>query len=54
MLAACPDTLEGTGNRTLLLALADSGLRANELLRLLVEDWRASNRGLFVRSGKGP
>ncbi len=54
MLAACPDTLEGIRNRTLILALADSGLRAGEVLRLLVEDWRASNRGLFVRSGKGP
>ncbi len=52
-LAACPDSLEGTRNRTLLLALADSGLRANELLRLLVEDWRPTDRGLFVRSGKG-
>jgi site-specific recombinase XerD len=52
-LAACPETLEGVRNRTLLLALADSGLRANELLRLLVEDWRKADRGLFVRGGKG-
>jgi site-specific recombinase XerD len=53
VLAACPDTLEGTRNRTLMLALADSGLRAGEVLRLLIEDWRASDRGLFVRGGKG-
>jgi integrase/recombinase XerD len=53
VLAACPDTLEGTRNRTLMLILADSGLRATELLHLLVEDWRAADRGLFVRSGKG-
>ncbi len=53
VLTACPDTLEGTRNRALLLALADSGLRASEVLRLLVEDWRASDRGLFVRAGKG-
>jgi site-specific recombinase XerD len=52
-LAVCPDTLEGTRNRTLLLVLADSGLRAGEVVRLLVEDWRAADRGLFVRGGKG-
>ncbi len=28
---------------------ADSGLRANELLHLLIEDWRPADRGLFVR-----
>src|SRR2546425_797935 len=53
VIAACPDTLEGLRNRTLIPALADSGLRANELLHLLVEDWRTVDRGLFVRSGKG-
>ena len=53
VLAACPETLEGVRNRTLLLVLADSGLRANEVLRLLVEDWRRADRGLFVRAGKG-
>ncbi len=53
VIAACPKTLEGLRNRTLTLVLADSGLRANELLHLLVEDWRAADRGLFVRGGKG-
>ncbi|MCL6551911.1 MAG: tyrosine-type recombinase/integrase [Firmicutes bacterium] len=53
VLAACPDTLEGVRNRALLLVLADAGLRASELLHLLVEDWRPSDRGLFVRAGKG-
>ncbi len=53
VLAACPNTLEGIRNRALILTLADSGLRASEVLRLLVEDWRAPDRGLFVRSGKG-
>ena len=53
VLAACPDTLEGIRNRALLLVLADSALRASELLRLLIEDWRAADRGLFVRAGKG-
>jgi site-specific recombinase XerD len=53
VIAACPDTLEGTRNRALLLVLADSGLRAGEGLHLLVEDWRPADRGLFVRAGKG-
>ena len=53
VLAACPETLEGVRNRAILLVLADSGLRAGEVLRLLVEDWRPSDRGLFVRAGKG-
>jgi site-specific recombinase XerD len=53
VLAACPDTLEGTRNRTLMLVLADSGLRASEVLHLLIEDWRPGDRGLFVRAGKG-
>jgi site-specific recombinase XerD len=53
VLAACSDTLEGVRNRALILVLADSGLRAGEVLHLLVEDWRPSDRGLFVRAGKG-
>jgi integrase/recombinase XerD len=53
ILAACSETLEGIRNRALLLVLADSGLRANEILRLLIEDWRVAERGLFVRAGKG-
>jgi site-specific recombinase XerD len=53
VLATCPETLHGTRNRALLLVLADSGLRAGEVLHLLVEDWRPSDRGLFVRAGKG-
>jgi site-specific recombinase XerD len=53
VLAVCPDTLEGVRNRAMILVLADAGLRASELTYLLVEDWRPSNRTLFVRSGKG-
>ncbi|MDR7481841.1 MAG: tyrosine-type recombinase/integrase [Armatimonadota bacterium] len=53
VLAACPATLEGIRNRALILTLADAGLRAGEVLRLLVEDWRPGDRGLFVRAGKG-
>lgn len=53
VVATCPDTLEGVRNRTLILVLADSGLRASEVLHLLIEDWRSADRGLFVRAGKG-
>jgi integrase/recombinase XerD len=49
----CSDTLIGRRNRALILVLADSGLRASEVLHLLVEDWNPQERGLFVRSGKG-
>jgi len=53
VVAACPDTLEGIRNRALILTLADSGLRASEMVHLLIEDWRPTERGLFVRAGKG-
>jgi site-specific recombinase XerD len=53
VLTACPATFEGTRNRALILVLADSALRASEALHLLVEDWRPTDRGLFVRAGKG-
>jgi integrase len=53
VLAVCQGTPEGTRNRALLLVLADSGLRASEVLHLLIEDWRSGDRGLFVRAGKG-
>jgi len=53
LVQACGSHLEGVRNRALVLTLADSGLRAGEVLHLTVEDWRASDRGLFVRAGKG-
>ncbi len=53
VLVACLGSLEGIRNRALILVLADAGLRASEALRLLIEDWRLADRGLFVRSGKG-
>ncbi|NWG12509.1 MAG: tyrosine-type recombinase/integrase [Acidobacteria bacterium] len=52
-LRRCGDSAVGRRNRMLILVLADSGLRAAEVLRLLVEDWNPSQRSLFVRSGKG-
>jgi integrase/recombinase XerD len=53
LLAACSDTREGARNRAMILVMADSGLRAGEVLRLLVEDWRPADRAVFVRCGKG-
>ena len=53
MLACCGTDFYGRRNRALILVLADAGLRASEVLRLLVEDWRPMDRGLFVRAGKG-
>ena len=37
VLTSCPATLEGARNRALILVLADSALRAREVLHLLVE-----------------
>jgi site-specific recombinase XerD len=50
---ACGDRLTGRRNRALILVMADAGLRASEVLRLLVEDWTPAQRSLFVRSGQG-
>jgi site-specific recombinase XerD len=52
-LACCPGTFEGTRNRALILVMADAGLRAGEVVRLLVEDWSPQERSLFLRTGKG-
>ena len=53
VLECCPGTLVGVRNRAMILIMADAGLRARELLRLLVEDWNPQERSLFIRSGKG-
>jgi len=53
VLDCCPPTLVGARNRALVLVMADAGLRASEVLHLLVEDWSLQDRSLFVRSGKG-
>jgi site-specific recombinase XerC len=49
----CPPTLEEIRNRALILAMADAGLRASEVLGLLVEHWNPAERSLFIRGGKG-
>ena len=51
VLRQCGGSETGKRNRALVLVLADAGLRAAELLRLLVEDWNPSQRSLFVRCG---
>lgn len=53
VVGACSDDTLGLRNRALVLVMADAGLRASEVLHLLVEDWKPSDRSLFVRSGKG-
>jgi site-specific recombinase XerD len=53
VLRQCPETFVGRRNRALILVLADAGLRAGEVLRLLIEDWTPQERSLFVRCGKG-
>ena len=54
ILRACPASgFFGKRNRALMLVLADAGLRASEVLSLLLEHWGAADRSLFVRSGKG-
>lgn len=52
-LQQCRATFAGRRNRVLILVLADAGLRAGEVVRLLVEHWTPSQRSLFIRSGKG-
>ena len=53
LIQACPYTLEGRRNRTLVALLADSGLRISEALRLRIKDVNFSTRTLDVRGGKG-
>ncbi len=52
-LASCPATLVGARTRALILVMADAGLRAGEVVRLLVEHLTPADRSLFIRSGKG-
>jgi site-specific recombinase XerD len=53
VLQRCPETFTGRRNRAMLLVMADAGLRASEVLHLLVEHLNLQERSLFVRSGKG-
>jgi integrase len=53
VLRQCRISFTGRRNRPLILAIADSGVRASEALWLLVEDWKPSERSIFGRVGKG-
>jgi len=53
VLDCCPRTLIGARNHAMILTMADAGLRAGEIVRLLVENWNPVERSLFVRAGKG-
>lgn len=53
VLSVCGSEFHGRRSRALLLVLADAGLRASEIVRLLIEDWKPAERSLFIRSGKG-
>lgn len=53
VLRACSESAEGLRNRAAILVMSDAGLRRNEALHLMVEDWHPHERSLFVRSGKG-
>ena len=53
VLASCTATFEGVRNRSIILVLADAGLRAGEVVRARVQDWDASELRIVVRLGKG-
>lgn len=53
VLRACSTSTTGRRNRAMILLMADAGLRASELVRLLVEHWTPAGRSLLVRGGKG-
>lgn len=53
LMLACPDTPEGRRNRAMIVLLADSGLRKEELRCLRVEDVDFRARQLRVHQGKG-
>jgi integrase/recombinase XerD len=53
VLASCTTTFEGVRNRTIILVMADAGLRAGEVARARVQDWDASELRIVVRLGKG-
>jgi integrase/recombinase XerC len=52
VLSRCKNAKTAKRNRALILVMADAGLRASEVVWLLVENWSAFERSLFVR-GKG-
>jgi integrase/recombinase XerD len=53
LIVACPETLAGRRLRTIIILLADSGLRVSEALRLRVSDVDLASRTVTIKGGKG-
>lgn len=53
VLASCGPTFEGIRNRAMILAMADAGLRAGEVVRARMRDWDLAELSIVVRLGKG-
>jgi len=53
VMKTCPDTLTGRRNRAMVLVMTDTGIRATECRRLLLESVDWSGPSLLVRAGKG-
>jgi integrase/recombinase XerD len=53
LLAACEPTWTGQRNATIIWVLWRTGLRANEVAALLIDDYDAKRGHLLVREGKG-
>lgn len=53
LLSRCENTFVGRRNYALLLALMDSGARANELLSIEIKDVNLINGSMLIRKGKG-
>lgn len=49
----CPDDFRGVRDKTILLILVDTGIRASELLNLNIDDYNPIYGSLLIRHGKG-
>ena len=53
MIEVCPNSFHGLRDKAIILALLDTGMRANELLSVNLEDIDLVTGDILVRSGKG-
>ena len=53
VLESCSTSFEGIRNRAMILAMADAGLRAGEVVRARMQDWDMAEMSILVRLGKG-
>ena len=53
LLAVCPKTKLGERDRAVLMVLLDTGLRANELCDIKLEDVNLIDSSILIRQGKG-